>query len=425
MSDANRNKQFGIMVILSLTALMWLAGWYMERIDYALIPPDGTLPIIGPIHVIMAELFPFVTQLLSFRVWRHLIPVAAGWWLSRQAGFDLVQALFDLPSRQSAKAFLQRAQSTENPPGPAVTLDRSNFAKDRLQRPLLRYGGPGYIKVNQGDVAWTERNGRFQRVLGAGRHLLERYEYVRGVLDLRLQERSRSGIPLVTRDGLELQTQVTVLYHIHRGEEVATERNPFPYDENAVRLAGYTESVLIDGHIDGWDTLPLRLTIEVLRDIIGRRTIDALLFRETARPLDDIHAQLERETRRQLKKHGIHLVNIHLGRLEIPDAVIQQRIERWQTYWQERQRRREMLGQAETLVRLEKARAEAKASAIERILNSMRAGQQTLGSGGAREMVALRLVDALERINRQSQPELQAKELSSRINRIREEIQEE
>lgn len=424
MSDANRNKQLGISVFTLLILLMWLAGWYMERIDYTLIPPDGSMPVIGPIAAAFAARFPVFTQLLSWRVLRHLIPVAIGWWFARQAALDLVELLFDLPNTDAAKSFLSRAQSTENPPGSAITLDRKTFAKDRLQRPLLRYGGPGYIKVNQGDVAWTERNGRLHRVLGTGKHLLERYEYVRGMLDLRIQERSRSNIQVVTRDGIELETQITTMFQIDRGDYVATERNPFPFDDDAVRLAGYTESVSVDGHVDGWDTLPLRVAIEIMRQIVGRRTIDALLFRESARPLEDIQNQLERETRRRVKQHGIHLISIHLGRLEIPDAVTQQRIDQWQAYWQDRQRRREMLGQAESLVRLEKARAEAKAAAIERILMSMREGQQLLRTGGTREMVALRLVDALERITRQSQTGQPGRELASRIHRLREEIQE-
>ena len=331
--------------------------------------------------------------------------------------------MFDLPDRNGAKLFLQRSQAAENPPGAALEIRRAEFAKDRLQQPLLRYGGPGRVKIQQGDVILTERNGRFQRVLGAGTQLLERYEYVRSVLDLRPQERGDTRIRLTTKDGIELQTDVALTYQINRGAEPASEREPYPFDAEAIQNAGYAETVLVDGHIAGWDTLPLRIVVRRLRQIVGRRTLDGLLFRQDNRPLEDIKRRLLQECRRDLDRAGIELLNIRLGRLEIPDAVIQQRIEHWQAFWQEWQRRREATGTAESLVFVEKARAEAKAEAIQRILEGMREAQQMLRTGGSREMVALRLVDAMERITRQSQPSLPARELSSRIGKLKKEIQ--
>ncbi len=423
MNDASRNKSFGVIALVALFLLVWVAGWTMERFDYFHHLPEAPLAALQPAVDTLAIRFPFLSQLFSFRVLRHLVPAVIGWILARSAALGLIEALFDLPDRQGARLFLKRSQAAENPPGAPVAIRRSNFAKDRLQQPLLRYGGPGRVRVQQGDVIWTERNGRFQRVLGSGSPLLERYEYVRGVLDLRPQERGETRIRLTTKDGIELQTDVSLTYQIHRGEEGPTEREPFPYDEAAIRQAGYAETVLVDGHIDGWDTLPLRVVVRRLRQIVGRRTLDGLLFRQDNRPLEDIKTRLLRDSRRDLEKSGIDLINIRLGRLEIPDEVIQQRIEHWQSFWQEWQRRREAAGTAEALVLVEKARAQAKAEAIQRILEGLREGQQALHMGGTREMVALRLVDAMERITSQVRPMQPARELSSRLGKIKQEIQ--
>ncbi|NET73947.1 MAG: hypothetical protein F6K62_24320, partial [Sphaerospermopsis sp. SIO1G2] len=338
--DANQNKQYGQSALMVLLFLWWITAWYIERIDFLARPV--TIPVLADFVNPIIQSFPaslqFVLELFSFRVLRHLVPFALGWWLARRGALALIQDLYDLPNQGAAQGFLARSQSTEAPQGAPVSIRRTDFAKDRLNNPLLRYGGPGRIRVKQGDVVWTERNGRFQNVYGSGMHKLNRYENVRGALDLRTQERVDAKVTLITEDGIELETTLAVVFHIGRGERLVTEQEPYPFEDEAIYLAGYAETLLIDDHIDNWETLPMKLTTAVLRDIVARKTLDRLLYPSNPelRPHEIIKERMDRLSRAELGKWGIDLVSTRLGALQVPNMVTQQRIEHWQQHWQQR-----------------------------------------------------------------------------------------
>jgi hypothetical protein len=360
--------------------------------------------------------------MLHPRVWRHLIPFVVGWYFAHQATLSLVQDLFDLPTPTAAQSFLQRYVMPDTPPGAPVRLERRTFHKDRLQQPLLRYGGPGKIAVAQGDVATTERNGRFRRVLGPGEHNLGQYEYVRSVLDTRPQERANFGVRVYTQDGIELRTDLTLTFCVGRGELESNQETPYPFNEEQVRRAAYVERIIADGHVQGWDVVPMQTAVRLLRQLVGKKSLDDLFYRDNPHlnPHDLLGKRLKEQANRTLQAKGIDVLDVRLGRLDAPDAVTQQRIEYWRAHWQGNQRYLQGVGNAQVHQEMEQARAEAKSAAIRRILQELQTHPSAPHSQHQtpQDVLAVRLLNVLGQMSSKAKASREA----SQIARLREQI---
>lgn len=418
-----QNKRYIQTSLIVLFVLYWLFARYINRMDFAVNTPSFVEPFLVMEGAPRAILL-FIMEMAFSRVVVFLIPFGLGWYFAQQAAVGLVQDLFDLPDSQTAASFLARYISPDAPPGLPVQIRRTEFKKDRLQKPLLRYGGPGIIQIDQGDTVTTERNGRFVRVLGPGLHKLGQYEYVRAVIDTRPQERAKFGVSLYTRDGIEIKTDLVVTFHIGRGGRTPEQQDPFPYEAEDVHLAAYTEIILEDGHMLNWEAMPILVTTAKLREIVSKRSLDRLLYpvNPELKPHEQIKEQLEIESRTALKELGVDLVSVRLGRLEVPDAVTRQRIEYWRAYWHRQQREKEGSGEAEAHLQLEAARGQARAAAVKRLMRDIRLEQNQQHIDSTKDVVALRLVEAMSKMAQQA-PQLAAEnDLAARIESLREQL---
>ena len=187
-----------VVVMLGLLFLFWVYARYIERVDIPLVTNwlNQTLPLLPTSRGLS-----FILSFFHWKVLRHVIAVAVGWYFAYDAAVLLVRVLYDLPDKASAQKFLSRllgmAGQTGNPPDvtPTTLANRSDSI-------LLRVGGPGQVKVPPGHVMVTELNGRFQRILSAGKHALGRYEYIHAVLNLQPQRRTLDQFTAYSRDGI-------------------------------------------------------------------------------------------------------------------------------------------------------------------------------------------------------------------------------
>jgi hypothetical protein len=160
-------------------------------------------------------------------------------------------------------------QYRELPQVAPYTLKQANFTDERWTLPLLMVGGPGRVEIEADNAIVTELNGRFRRVLGPGKHSLARFERVHAILDLRLQERLQTAVKIVTRDGIELETELGITFRIKQGETAPTKTNPFPFDETAARQAAYTQTALAGGGANNWQAQALTTAVSKLRDYVA------------------------------------------------------------------------------------------------------------------------------------------------------------
>jgi regulator of protease activity HflC (stomatin/prohibitin superfamily) len=397
-------KRWSILAILLLLLLYWLLARQVERIDLGAWQWWQARAMAFPLLNTLTPLVTFVAEMFSWRVWRHFIPFVVGIWLARSMTISLVQLLYDLPERGDAVQFLRRLQTRESG-DPPLYLERKNFNDLRLRWPLLRIGGPGRVVVNNGDIAVTELNGRFHRILPTGIHSLARFERVRTILDLRSQEREQAGVSLVTRDGIELTMDVGVTFCIMQGEEPPIKSRPFPYDRDAVRRAAYTETVLIDGGLATWESVALTAAVSKLQQAVAGYRLDELIHPDNppANPHVALRSEVEEQARPMARQAGIDIIQVRLGRLEAPEPVTNQRIRYWQAYWEKERRIREAHGTAEALAEVESARAQAESEMLQAIVEAIEQARRENQQAGTREIVALRLIELLEKLAYNSQ----------------------
>ncbi len=404
-SPAEQSKQHGWFktMLIILTLLYWIFARYLERID--LTPSltqwwDATVPIMSLPGFVVT-----IVEMLHPRVLRHLVAVYVGWSLARSAAVGLIQMLYDLPNSELAQNFLSRLQSSAPPAGGSLRVSGKTLEQDREDSVLVRVGGPGSVIISSEEVAVTEINGRFHQVLGPGRRSLGSLEYIYALIDLRKQERTAKDIPLMTKDGIEVKADVTISYRISTGGEVPTRARPYPYDESAVRLAAYAETVLLHYQVSTWDEIPLNMTRDIFAEIIAKYQLDELLQPQipSSDPYLTITKQLERRTRISLEKSGIELTDLHIGRLDLPDQVINQYIEFWQSHWETQAHLKHADGEASSFEKLEVARAEAEVTMIRAIVEGLQNAQLDQDASTSQTIVALRMIEALEKVAELSQ----------------------
>lgn len=387
--------------LILLFLLYWLFAWYLERIDLG--PGlNQWWQTIAPVP--LPGFVVFFVEMIHPRVLRHLIPAILGWLLARRAAEGLLQGLYDLPDHEVAAALLGRLR-TPGVSGLPVEINAATLATQREQSVLLRVGGPGLIRINSGDVVVTELNGRFHRVLPPGIHALDRFEYILDVVDLREQKRFINDIHLATKEGIKMTADVSLTYRIHTGGEPPTKTNPYPYSAQAVRNAAYAATVTPDNQVSTWQNLPVSVASGRLNQIIGRYRLDEILYPASpaSEPFLTIQNELERQVRAALHDVGIDLTSIHIERLETPEPVTNQYIEYWQAYWEGQRELSRANGAALALEEMEIARAEAEVTMIQAIVEGVQRARREGGAGTMREVVSLRLIEALERMARQSQ----------------------
>jgi regulator of protease activity HflC (stomatin/prohibitin superfamily) len=396
------------LALVVLLVLYWLFARSLERVDGTAILVGWFLPDVAlnqATPLTLPLLYRFPVEMLHPRVLRHLIPVAIGWWLAVEAAVSLVQVFYECPDRKTARDFLRRQRRT----GlllelPFIVTDRT---LDQMRRESLqmRVGGPLAITVPAGNAAVTELNGRFYRVYPPGMHQLGRFEYVRAVIDLHRQERSDKAVPLQTKEGIAVQADVRVSFRISTGDEPITHNRPFPYSEDAVRRAAYAGVVLANNEASSWDSVPLSRVKGALAEAVSQYRVDELLFPSTPdrQRHFSIRRQVESKVRPGLQAQGIELLRVELSALTPPDSVAQQYLNYWLSHWQTRDRIASADGVASAIEEVEVARAEAEITMIQAIVEGVRRAQREGATGITGDVLALRLVEALERLVRQSQ----------------------
>jgi regulator of protease activity HflC (stomatin/prohibitin superfamily) len=351
----------------------------------------------------------WLAEMVHPRVLRHFIPIIVGWWLAVQAAISLMQVLYDCSDRRTAAEFLRRqrrnqAGGQETP----YTVSPKNLADMRGESILLRVGGPVWVNIPDGHAAVTERNARFLRVLPPGVHTLGRFEYLLGVVDLRPQERSATGVTMLTREGIPLQADVELTFRIDPGDDPVTHRRPFPFREEAVRKAAYAGAVGANGEPSTWVDAPLGKVRGALSAMVSEESLDNLIAAES--PRDVHHLLTEAVTRKvwdSLPKDGIKPIRLHISRLTPPPEVSRQ----YTDFWLSNQYKADALARANGTIELvqevQTAQAAADVAMLQAIIEGIRLAQQEAGTKISSVQLTVQLLKALRRMFQQSTQSLQ------------------
>lgn len=371
-----------------------LIVWYLEKVHF----PGGIIEMMltSPTAVIY----------LVGKFLRHLVPIAVGWWFAYNAAVITIQHLYNLPDRDAARQFLRSLRSPTTNFDQPIPLTSQTLEADRPGLVILRVGGPGRVQVKPFNVAVTEDNGVFARLLPPGKHQLRPYEYVHAVIDLREQTRQTADEDVRTRDNVDMKAAFTIAYRISTGGEKPSKTQPYPYDETAVRAAAYAQTVLSEHLVLNWESKPISTTRSKLAAAVGRYRLDELMHPDgrADEPYRTLQREVHRTARTELARSGIELISFAINRLEPANPVIaNQYIAFWQSSWQGVAELNKADATARATEEKEIARAEAEVAMIEAILEGIRRARRSGATTHTSEIVALRLIEGLERMAEKSQ----------------------
>lgn len=391
-----------LLFLIFLFVIYWIFVWQMERIE--LESADLPLPLLQNLP---AWLIDFAGIFMP-RVLRHFIPLVLGWLLAYEIAANLVYHLYDLPDRATARGFLRRLRDPRRAGAATVAVSPLDLESKRLGSARLRVGGPGRVTIPTGHAAVTEMNGRFYRVIGSGSHALDRFEYLHSLYDLRSQDRTDPEVELYSKEGLEFVTAVSVTFRIGAPELTASVQQPFPYDADTVRKLAYIQTNLPGGHISNWENTALGVVKAALAASVSSFSLNELLQDEQTEMGAHltIRRNVEREARIRLREQGIELIRVRIGGFRFPEDVTDLHIQYWRTYWDNQARLTLADGEAVALEDMDLARDEAEIELVKAVADGMEQARRQGYQGGVSEIVALRFVEALEKMALESKGEI-------------------
>ncbi|HUM68554.1 MAG TPA: hypothetical protein PLK31_06870, partial [Chloroflexota bacterium] len=139
-------------------------------------------------------------------------------------------------------------------------------------------------------------------------------------------------------------------------------------------------------------------------------------------PYRALQREVWRTARTELANSGIDLLSVHIDRMQPPPDVEDQYIAYWRTHWQEKARLSKADGEATAKEEIEIARAEAEVAMIQAILEGIQRARRSGATTRTSEIVALRLIEALERMAEQSRQKPDAQTLLAELDELRSEM---
>lgn len=435
-------------LILGFNLLAFFLAWGAN--GWAL--PDLTLPLyadllllfpgrLQPIGSILLTIFGI---LLSWSVLRYLLIFNLAAFIPLLFGVRFVQQLYQFESFSLAFGYLMDIfletsyyyitdveDEKELPAGygscafgrrkALVVNGKLKPAKGRLSnRSIAWAGGSGQVEIPPEYAVQLEKGGRLSRSVGPSQAKLGRYEKVYKLVNLRQIVRTTTTTAL-TRDGIPVTVEITVHCRLAGGNAAAsleTSETPFPFTRQSIRKLTLN-TLASDEGLQPWEDRASAFAGDIFNDVIAGFRLD-----EIFEPLDDvadpryaIQETVRRTLRAKLRNVGVEVTELWLGQFQLPTEVTEQYIEYWRADWQRQDRVRAARGKAEAIRKLGRARAHAQQRTIETLVAGFETARRAHPDFPPRQLLALRLINALEELYKQTGKEEQA--LEKKIARLR------
>jgi regulator of protease activity HflC (stomatin/prohibitin superfamily) len=256
--------------------------------------------------------------------------------------------------------------------------------------------GAGIVESHQ--ALALAKGASFTRAAGPGYVVLNRGEWIGALVDLRRHLR-RQMVKAMTRDGIPLETVVSVIFRVRQlPPDQAAPTIQYPYDPDAIFRIGFAETIREDENQQPWNDLVCPQAASALITALADHTLDALFPVNDPGPapvLDRIKQEVQRNLVTFFEPYGLHILAVAIGRFELPEDVIAQRIQNWQAEWRRRIHVHEASANAEVMKKLKHARARAQTDLIGKLTHNIES-MRLSGHADLAEIVTLRMIEALD-----------------------------
>ena len=375
-----RDRQFKILFRILMGMGVLIYWTYMTLLEQ---PAQG-----------FGEIWPFILRMFQPKVLRHLIPLAVGWWLARIAALTLVELLYDLPDRHTARTYLLH-RHTFYDKGKAISVTQANLKELRSKHAVIGVGGPGLVQISNGEVAITERNGQVQNICEAGIHELGMLERIHSILNLKPQSTTMSGLVAYTREYMPMTADITLRFRIDTGETDTGDDNPYPVDQEAVHKIVYGRNVKEDGDLSNWDgKAQFAIRFNFLK-VIRRYTLSEIMFTEDV--YANIHNELMPLVEKQLKGVGFNLISIRVTHIRPKNkTAFKQYTKLWRAKLEVDLESEEAIDKAKHELDMQADKSEAELNMVKAIIEGVDKARQDGAVIDIKTAVSLRLIQAME-----------------------------
>lgn len=336
---------FGLALILG-SAPYFLKDFYGVQFRFA-----------GTYIWLAAYIFGFLGYL--FYLVQFLLPLS--WYSSWYEGLRLSFPFTFPVLSQFSSIFLMRHQA------PAAT----GRSKGELSTGFLTHKAgmiPSYqaFAVNSGST--------YSRAAGPGFVRLSPAETATQVVDLRRHMR-RIVVEAMSSDGIPVEVTITVVFHVKHDSQSHEDDLPYPYDHESIFSINNLESIKSDQRIIAWPERIERTAYNLLVDELSRYSLDQLFQggQNVVPSLSRVRARLKRRLFKEFDKYGVFISQVFLSKIELPEDVVDQRINLWQANWQSSLEDEEAPEPMELESLVEEVSIKAHAAVIQNILDDFEA----------------------------------------------------
>jgi hypothetical protein len=207
----------------------------------------------------------------------------------------------------------------------------------------------------------------------------------------------QQAVQVHTRDGIAIETKVTVIFRVKQAPERQPPGMLYPYDPDAIFHLTYLYTVDAAGVVSPWAEQIAPHAAGLLVQELALFDLNSLIhFPATAvSPLDDISQRVHNILRGQFDARGVDVLAVKAGPLKLPEKVQEQNVQTWCAEWERRMAIEKGSNEAEVIRRMKQARARAQVEIIETIIQNLETMRRD-GESDLYQVIILRLIDALE-----------------------------
>lgn len=401
-----------VSVFLLVIAILYVVGYATDRFDQWLFETTSqTLFYIFLLRVLLVILTPIIIVYVGL----HFI--------FKQAG-ELVNSVYQLQTDEKLSIII-RTRLLGIPPlppplnsfikYPTILITKPEFDEKHWSRWL---GGPATLVIFDGFAAYLEHGNKFSRVVGASfpPPFLERYEHIKEIIDLRPQNRKGYVEPW-TKDGIQIKLFLNVEVQINVSAEAQEKSSNvlYPFDPVAVKAAvEYTSVRLSDTDLQeqNWVDGAWGAITGAINAFVAGHSLDELfiapqannhhlnahyLNNETPEHIEQIFSQrildqVINNVSDRLHNNGIHVSNIQITQLDVPEHIRDLRTRYWESVQLKISAQRNSRAEADRIRIREMAHAEAQRTMLTTIINKL----ENVGTGDLTESLVLSLSGVLD-----------------------------
>lgn len=233
---------------------------------------------------------------------------------------------------------------------------------------------------------------RFARAAGPGYVRMTTGESIAQVIDLRKHMRSEE-VMINTRDGIPLDTNVSITFQIKQSEaNEYDERTVYPYLKSAIFQVSQAGSIDAYNELLPWTEQLAPQAASYVVSELAQFTLNELS--QEPNLLNGVQNRVRRQLRSNFDDMGIKIFNVGVSLRDLPQEIVDQRMENWRAPWQSQIQAQLATSSANKIRRIKQARSKVQVEIIQTIMENIDEMRREDDAVLA-HIVTLRMIEAL------------------------------